>query len=347
MMKKIIIIIAPTIAIIALAIFILNFYILNEPEHFFREASGRASINAEVTYLDNEFFSSNIVPSYYNFLLSFTDFIEVDSRFSAGFSEDVEAFYNYTATQFFVIRYRGTVNGEVDPILYQRSTILHENSGSVFDNNFSIPTHTYTIFPKEYVDVYFDFMKTQTAKMESENVTALNARGFSAEIIIEFVYDISVPDWSLNESTVSGYRFAISSEVYNFMEIGSGTFAFFEDLSPLPREASLPLIIVFVMAFAIYAYSLFRSIKGLMTEQQEIVEILRKYADEIVISNNSALKAGFIPLEVTSFEELLKLAISSNTHIVHYHDENTAEFVVIIHDCAYHYTTTEQKPVSN
>jgi len=51
--------------------------------------------------------------------LSFADYIEVGNRFSAQFSDEVEIHYTYTATG----------DGNLNPIVFEESRILTEESG--------------------------------------------------------------------------------------------------------------------------------------------------------------------------------------------------------------------------
>ena len=71
------------------------------------EVSGRAYGRFRVHYLPNHVFPDNPISPTLHYLMSFTDFIEVDSRLSANFNQEVEVHYSYISYKRFVIRHIG------------------------------------------------------------------------------------------------------------------------------------------------------------------------------------------------------------------------------------------------
>lgn len=333
--------------ILVLMVFIISYWVSSRQNRFV-EMSGRVDLDFQVFYLENDIFPDNPVPRNLAFLMSFTDFIEVGSRFSAQFSEETEIHYNYSATKRVVIRYMSTTDGNLNPIVFEASYPLSESEGILTSRSINFPLRggngpggTYTIFPKEHIDYYLEFVAAQALQMEEENIIARGMRGFSSELFIDFTYDIYVPDWDLRESVTLGYRLSLSSEVYSFIVTGDAAFGRVENLAAQPRQLTLPAAIVIVALFALGVYGVFSSIKKLQRDtdenRQEVADILKKYANEIVISKDSPLLSQYTLMRVSDFEELLKLAINLNRHIMCCYNDEQAEFALVIENYAYYY----------
>jgi len=272
--------------------------------------------------------------------MSFTDFIEVDSRFSAGFSDEVEVYYNYSAVKRLIIRYMALVDGNFNPIVFEVAYPLSEARGNVVAREIRFPSEgseaggTYTIFPKEHIDLYLNFIAEQTRQMEAENVVAQNLRGFSAEMVIDFTYSIHVPEWGMRETLTRGYHFTLSTEIYSFMATGSPAFERSVNLTIEAAQITLPIVMALVMALGLSAYGLFNGINKLQADpnpaRQEAMTILKKYANEIVISDAPLPLDRNNLLQVGEFDALLKLAVNLNKHVMCYHDELQAEFAVVV-----------------
>jgi len=264
----------------------------------------------------------------------------MQNQFSASFNEEVEINYNYTAVQTFVIRYRGTVNGVSSPVVFRSTKNLSNTEGTVVGNRIATDNNVYEIFPKEYTELYLQFVLDHNALMTQENVIASNSRGFSAEMQVDFTYNINVPNWNLNETMTETTRFALSSEVYNFMSSGNAVLNY--SLSTInQRELSLPIIILFIVALSLAGFALIISFSKIKVDpnvkRQELLTILKKYKDEIVISERTPLTQYHLLMPVERFDELLKLSINLNKHIVCYQDGEASEFFVLIGDYAYYY----------
>lgn len=306
------------------------------------EAAGRADVGFRVFYMENDFFTENPIPLNLHFLMSFTDFIEVDSSFSARFSEEVQVHYNYTSIKRVVIRYMATVDGNLNPIVFEKVYDLSESEGTVTSSSMDFPRNTYVVFPRRYIDYYLDFVELQSLQMEAENIIARGMRGFSAELFIDFTYDIYVQEWDMRETVTQGYRISLSSEVYSFVVTGNPTFNQLVNLAVPPAPITLPVAVSFVALFAFSSYGLFSGIKKLRVDpnekRQEVYDIIRKYSNEIVISADAPVLSRYSVLRVSCFEELLKLAVNLNKHIMCYHDDEHAEFALIVGSYAYFYS---------
>ena len=334
------IMILSSIVILATLVLAGNFLVAYMRGDVVVEASGRADVGFRVFYMENDIFPYNPIPQNLHFLMSFTDFIEVDSSFSAGFSDEVEIYYTYSAVKRLIIRYMATVDGHFNPIVFEVVHPLSEARGSIVSNEIRFPSRsseaggTYTIFPKEHIDVYLHFMAEQTRQMEAENVIAQNLRGFSAEMVIDFTYNISVPEWGIRETLTRGYHFTLSTEVYSLMATGIPAFDRSINLTIQRAQITLPVAIALVGALGLSAYGLFTGIKKLQADpnplRQEAMSILKKYSNEIVVSDAPLPLNRHNLLRVEEFDALLKLAVNLNKHIMCYHNTLQAEFAVIV-----------------
>jgi len=325
----------------------------HEQDTITSEASGRIETDVRVFYIENESFPNNPISENLNFLMSFTDFIEMESRFLARLSEEIEVHYTYTSVKRLVVRYRGSSSGEMNPIVLEVNEPLSHVSNTVIAQEISFPNRehdgsegTYVIFPEAYVDTFLNFVAEQERIM-NEGTTSRGHASFFAELQIEFVYEVAIPDWGINERLTSGYRLPLLTEVYSIVPFGESTFnECLEVPIPSTRQIALPIVMLFVIIFSVNSYFLFTGIKKLSSEpdafSREVSEINRKYASEIVASKTSllqltSLEAQYTCIEIDKFESLLNLAINTNAQIMSYRDEGRAEFVVVKDVFIYYY----------
>jgi len=308
-------------------------------------ASGSVIADFRVFYLENDFFDQNPINSNLGFLMSFTDFIEMDSRFSMRIDEEADIFYRYTATQYLIIRYLGSMNGVANPIVFRQSNSLAQEQGSTFGYRLDL-ADTHTVHPKNYTDFYLEFTAYQRELMSRENVIATGLRGFSAELLLEFTYNITIPEHGISESVTTGYRMSLTTEIYNLTLLGDAGASFNRilQLSDPPPELTLFAATVFVAVAALGVYGLLRGLRNLTTDpnpaRSQALFLLKKYANEIVVSQSSLPVHDHRILPVDDFRDLLKLAINLNKHIMCRHDENMAEFAVVVDDNAYYFRIT-------
>jgi len=339
-----------SLLLVVVIIFALVFLVAHLQDEVVMGASGRVDVDSRVFYLDNEFFTDNPIGHHLHFLMSFTDYIEVDSGFTVRLDEAAEVFYSYNAVQHFVIRYMGTMNGVGNPVVFEALTPLSSAQGSIFADEFSFPAAnsngpggTYTIFPKNYTDLYLDFVATQRQLMYQENVIADGLRGFSAELLVDFTYSISIPEWGIVETAIEGYRLSLSTEVFTLATTGNSRSIFNSSvvLSDPPPQITLPMIIIFVAAAALGIYGFTRGIRNLFADPNEhrrdALAILKKYSNEIVVSDVAPSLSQYQSMPVDDFSDLLRLAINLNKHIMCYHNSSMAQFVVIVEESAYYY----------
>ncbi|MCL2399122.1 MAG: DUF5305 domain-containing protein [Defluviitaleaceae bacterium] len=339
-LPQIYIVIFSSLAILFVLLFAFNYLAMHLQDDVNVGLSGRANMDFRVFYLDNDIFPDNPIPQNLHFIMAFTDFIEVDTGFSAQLSEYVEFYYSYTSIKRLVIRYIASADGGAT--VFESYYPLSNTRGSYSGREINLPTHTYTIYPGGYINLYLDFIEAKIQQMETgEGLTTHNARSFSAEVFIDFTYNIIVPDWGISESITRGYRVPLSSEVYTLVATGTTTFDNSANLNGSPTQATLPVIIFFVAIFAIGTFGLFVSIKKLTANpnknQGQIDMIFKKYANEIVLSGMPLPLSQFLIFPVKDFDALLKVAIVLNKHIICFHNGEFAEFAVTAEGFAYHF----------
>ena len=322
------------------------------------DVNGRHDLDFSVFYLPNQIWEENPKPRDLYFLMSFTDFIEVKSGLSVTLSEETQIDYSFTATERLVIRYRIGADADSSPVVFTEEIILSEQSGSRVTNRLRFnaedemsPGGVYTLHPRPHIDTYFDFVASQAYQMYGENLTTLGLRGFSAELFIDFTYTINIPEHKITETITQGYRISLTSEVYSLVVTGQPSFGLsFLVYKHENVEITMPLVVLFVAVFSAgvfgLVYTLRRYAADPLPNRHKALTILKKYAGEIVVTDNLVDLTQYKLMIVKEFSELLKLAVNLSKHIMCYHDIDRAEFVTIVDGYAYTFSL-EYHPRNN
>lgn len=311
------------------------------------EATGQNNINFTVHYLENEIFGENPVSADY-FLRLFTDFIEVESSFSVNFNEDLDIDYTYVAQKRFVITYAGS--GGSNPVIFEETKELSRASGSAHGRRLSFdsynvdgePGGTYIIFPRDYMEIYLNFLDYHEQHVENEGGTASSFRGFSAELFIEFTYSILAIPIGMSETTTRGYRIPISQDVF-IPEVRGGIAGFTASASASTETPNIDLftILVFALVLIFSAIIMFVGIKCLSADgnkrRKKAKTILKKFSSEIVVSRSPMNLSRYNIMVVDDFDEILKLSVNLNKHIMCYHNAEKMELCTIVEEHAYYY----------
>ncbi|MCL2456631.1 MAG: DUF5305 domain-containing protein [Defluviitaleaceae bacterium] len=306
--------------------------------------SGRHTPEFRVFYRENPFFpdSTAPVPRSYSYLLSLTDYFEFDSIFNLSFDSKVRAEYSYSSQKRFVIRYLGTTGGSnSSPILYEEIIPLSEFSDSAETDFLRLEGNgSYKLDPWPFIRKYEDFINMHTHEFEKEGIAA-NVRGFSAELHMDFTYKVDAPRVGIRESVTHGYMISISDEVYSLVSTGT---PIFENriVTAVPNGyVNYPMMIAFVIVMSLSVFGLIRSINKLNenpnANRQLVLTFLRKYSNEIVVSESFADMSTYSFLLVEEFEDLLRLAVNLNKHIMCHRQEHRADFYVLVDAMAYHF----------
>ena len=314
---------------------------------YFREditvsASGHQNLAFRVFYLENDIFDENPMPPNLNFLISYTDYIEIDSSFTASFSEEMQIYYSYHAEKRFVIRYMGALTGDLNGIVFEEVIPLSETRGELVSDRLDFNRGTYTVFPKDHIGLYFEFVEDQLRQMAEENVVAQGLRGFSADLLIDFTHIIQAPGFGLNEVVTQGYRIPLTTEIYTLSMTGRSNFDWAGNVAGSGATITLPRVVIFVAVFALSVFGLLYTIKLMRSDcdkkRREADSILKKYSSEIVIYENPVDLEKYKTMTVPDFNELLKLVINLNKHIMCYRDKTQTQFVTIVDGYACLYT---------
>lgn len=303
-------------------------------------ASGRQNLSFRVFYLENDIFTENPIPMHKYFLMSYTDYVEISSSFTANFSEEMDIHYSYIAEKRMVIQPLGS-----DRVVFEYFLPMSYASGEVTADSLYFsgendggPGGTYVISPRDYIVMYIEFIEDQARQMRDENAVARGLRGFSAELLVDFTYIVRAPDFSLRETVTQGYRIPLTTELYIPSLTGTSNFEWSDSIDLHDAPVTLQMITVFVVMFTGSTFGLTYCIRKLMSSpnkyRQEADYILKKYSHEIVVYDKPVDLNKYEPMAVRDFSELLKLAINLNKHIMCYKNRTRTEFVTIVDDYA-------------
>ena len=326
-------------------------------EDVFFEATAQNNVNFEVHYLDNEIFGENPVSANLHFLRPFTDFIEFESSFSASFSENLDVNYTYIAEKRLVITHSGG-GGNVNDI-FEENTELSRIHGSASgrkldfrsDSEDGEPGGTYTIFPREYMETFLNFLEYHDQHTEGEGGSVSSFRGFSAHLFIEFTYYVASASVGLYETTKRGYSIPISLDVFAPEPIGDTGFSTSIILDTAVSIISPIDIAFFALSVILSSLGAFMVIKSFSVDDNEhrkkAETILKKFSGEIVVSKNPMNLSRYSIMMVDEFEEILKLSVNLNKHIMCYHNAHKMELCTIVDEYAYYYCINYNGEESN
>jgi hypothetical protein len=308
-------------------------------------------LKAKVFYIDNDIFGGGERPAKLNYLMSYTDYIEVENTLSLEFDKEADVLFRYTADETLVIKYQRGSDNNTNPVVYEKQLMLAEKNGGarggriLFDGG-DAPGGVYVVELKKYIDIYKDFIIDQQAQMRREDVLTERAVNFSADLIINVSCNIRVAEYGINRTLERSAVIPLTLEVFDIQFSGNPSV----DLTvPAQGRESGKLnrmaVILLVLWFVANVYGIAFCSRRLMvkkhphTSLREAETILKKYSDEIVISKNPVDLSGYKTIETENFKDLLKLAVILNKHILCRRDGKDAAFYVTGEGCVYWYKT--------
>ena len=301
-------------------------------------ANGRHDLDFRVFYFQNDIFDENPIPRNLNFLMSYTDYIEVESTFSASFSEEVYITYSYSSYKRFVIRHGAGSDANLNPIVFEKVIDLSSIEGSLTGNQINFEADEtrglYTITPLDHIYTYFEFVADVNRQIAAQGIFPQGPRGFSAELFIEFTYVVSAPQIGFSQTSNRGYRVALTNEIYSAVITGGNqNFQWQTNLTIDEGGINTPLIVLLCIIIILSTSGILYSLKLLNfddsnTSKSEANIILSKYSKEIVIYTSKAEDVKL--MYVTDFKDLLKLAIAKDTLICCYKDDTLVQFYIIV-----------------
>ncbi|MCL1974740.1 MAG: DUF5305 domain-containing protein [Firmicutes bacterium] len=324
-------------------------------------AKAENEIDFSVYYIENEVFGSGAMPSGLNYLMSFTDYIEIKNSFSAQLSQEAEIICKYTASETLVIRQKVS-DGNNNPVVCENKISLANINKTATGKSLSFKDAdsaaeaggVHVVDLKKHIGIYNKFVREQKEQYtiaHKEDVATEKALAFSAELLVDFTYNIQVTEIGLNETLSRGYLIPLSNEVYDLEVTGTPGF----DVAVTVNEFEMPgfwgTLLLFLW-FSGNVLGICYGIKQLTQEKnecrREVKRIFKKYMSEIIVSAHSVDISEYKMIAVPRFQELLKLAVNLGKHILCFYDEQKAEFCVIVDGYAYCWNVSnEDNTLSN
>ena len=372
----------PSLICLILVVVAIFFISAHFREDYIVSASGRHTLSFNVFYFEDTIFgeSPNPISRDQGFLMSYTNYIEIDNSFLIELSRRANVDFRYHAEARLVIRHMGTADANLNRIVFQETfPLVEEMQGRIYayqfnsrggsengastvywynfrvQNENNTPDGRFRIYPIEYIRKYLDFIYDQMRQLEhqgnmlgGDTVLVQGLRGFSAELFIDFTFNIydtdilestDIIDTSINQqSATHGFRLSLTTEVYSLIISGIPHFEWQTNLITQRVEITLIRAILFIVAFLLFLFVALFSSKKLCAnpneKRQEVIDILRKYHQEIVVYDQPAETSRYYLRKVEKFKELLKLSVNLNKHIMCYKDESHAQFVTFVGEYA-------------
>ena len=333
------------ITVVALTLYMLSFSVPDAAVH----VNASHDVGCRVYYVDNDTFGSGIRPQGQNYLLSFTDFIEIDDSLSADFGKTVNASYQYTATVVLAIRHQRGSDQNANPIVFEEKRVQTEIRGSVTDSRITLrladnqPDGAYRIDPTEYISIYRHFVEEQQLQMQREGITTDRSIRFSADLTLDFTCRISIPEYGIDETSTRCVCIPLSNEVYAPDYTGTPEL----EATVPAREfemPGLPVILLLAVWFTANIFAICYCVRKLIskenTARREAEGILRKYSGEMILLTKPANFSKYELIPVPRFQEIVKLTAKTGRYVLCFHNQNIAEFYAVADGYAYCYSLT-------
>ena len=304
--------------------------------------TGRVHNEFRVFYIENTLFPENPIEQSLHFLRAMTDYIEVDSGMSLHFDLPSDTVYSYRALMRLVVSASDT------EIVYIVEKQLSEAEGQAFGTRLNFgpdtgpgePGGTYVIRLPEYVALYNNFLEEYTL-ISGLELSAVE-RFFNVQLSIEFTYAISSPAMGIDSVSTTGFNIPIASSVFTLTPFGDGSVSGSVMIQPPAPDIQAHFLILYALGFIAAGVLLFFGIRrGVIIENPErehVESILKKYASEIVMSKSKLEFQHYEIFNVVEFDELAKLSMNFNKHIMCYDSNDQVEFGCIVDNIAFCYT---------
>ncbi|MCL2411151.1 MAG: DUF5305 domain-containing protein [Treponema sp.] len=313
----------------------------------FVEAGIRNNTNFSVFYIENDIFLENPIQTT-SFLRHFTDFIEIENSFSMDITEDLEIIYNFHVKKTLQIHHLG---GGSSTVIFTDSAEIDGAAGTTFGNRLYFPSTngdgepggTYRFYPSEYAAIFSDFLASNEYHMGGE-VNPNNFRNYSAELSIEFTYRILTAPINFDQQLVStsGYKFSIDQDVFSLESIGNSSSTASANIEEDMPDVDIIIVAALGSAVVVGMVLIFLGMRNMTVKisefEQKTNDILKKYAGEIVVSKNPINLSGYKIMLVDDFEDILKLSVNLNKHVMCHHSSSRAEFCTVVGEYAYFYS---------
>ena len=310
-------------------------------------------LSFQVHYVNNNMFEENPIPQNFNFLMSFTDYILVNDRFNISVGQATNIYYDFTVYKRLVVT---SPDSGDNLIVFEQSSILDEGNGQSHGTHVQISStgdfldenNGFAVSPRDYIFWYRQFTEYHQQQMNRENVSGLSTgRNLSAELRIDFLYNIHLPEFNHRESSTRGFVIPLGEEIYNLTASGSPTN---ESRLSLANNASAPPVFAFVSGVLICLAALVWSfIMFIKDDKNEGIyqksQIIKKYSDNLVIANSSIDLSNSTIVTVRDFKEMLKLSAWLNKPIIYCIETSDADFVLAAEDFTYIYNISPKQQI--
>jgi hypothetical protein len=299
------------------------------------KVSGKNELKYIVHYVEDEFFGDTERPLGTHYLLSFKDYIEITNTFKADLSNVSNVQYKYTVSETLLIRHQKGADNNTNPVVFEEKSVVFETVGVANNDSISFsgstenePGGTYTIYPREYIEIYKQFIDNHANRISRNDFQPDKSVAFTAEVLVQFTYALQID--SKTESITRGIRIPVSIEVFTPEYVGDSNFSISTPDESGSNLTSRTLLGLWLCAniSVVYFVNRYLSMKT-SKNKDEAQRILKKYSDEIFISEDPLDYSGHKIIHAPQFKELLKLAVNMNKYILCYHDNTKTEF------CAY------------
>jgi hypothetical protein len=299
-----------------------------------------------VHYLENNLFESGERPHCLNYLMSFTDFIEIENALSVSYEYEANVEYRYTVIERLVIKHQRGSDRTGNPPVYEETVTLKEvreqKTGRAHSfGGYDEPGGVFYIDPQKYIDAYRHFVGEQYGQMTSRDMESERTLYFSADLVVEFNCIFICKERRFNQTLTRTVTIPLSMEVYDIEIDGTPSF----ELADTPirdfQRQPLYVVIPFVLWMALNIFGITYGARHLMAEKNttwyEARRILKEYADEIVTAQAAFDLSAYEIVKVGEFKDLLKLAISAGKQVLLYDDNEKMDFFVLVDHHAYLY----------
>jgi len=307
-------------------------------------------LNFNVHYINNNMFDENPIPSNFNFLMSFTDHILINDRFGLSINQASNIYYDFTTYKRLVV-----TAADSGLTVFEQSTVLDEGSGHDYGThiqisntgNFLDENAGFAISPTNYFSWYEQFTNYHQHQMIIGNPADLGEdRKFYAEIHIDFLYNIFLPEFNHRESSTRGIIIPLSNEVYNITTSGEPSREI--NVSQSGNESILSGI-TSVVVFAIGSLTCLSALiwsfvmfiknddgNGKLKKKQ----IIKKHSANLIAIDRPVDLSNKSTATVKDFREMVKLSTWLNKPII-YTDARDTDFVLVTEDLTYIYNTDQ------
>ncbi|MDR0930890.1 MAG: DUF5305 domain-containing protein [Clostridiales bacterium] len=313
------------------------------------------TVGHNVVYKPNTSFTQNKIQDNIkgSYLLSYTDYIQVNDSLNLNLDKAMDVTYSYNAYQNLIINYdsgNSTTPTQVLNVVYPLKTVTQTANGKDFSfkpNHGAEPGGSYSIDPYQFIKTYNSFLQEESKMIKNRNLIFSRSPSFSAQLVLTFEYTFVNAKNNLNKTLSRTVTIPLTNEVYSVTYSGAPTIALDEGAKTsrsLPLGATFLMCIIIASATCVIIVGV-KSLKrkgGKSTKKEnkynEDKMIERHYGRNIVKLQSMPDARKVIQVKVTSFDELLKIAISGDKAINSYFsDDGTIIYLVFSDGFMYRY----------